>query len=627
MFILPSCSGRLNWWTATGQCPPLDPLATSGDGNCLLHAASLGMWGVPDNSLILRSAVHKFLSTSTEKEGVQRRWKYQLEQQFQEQGGFTLSEDEWGKEWGELIRIATSEQRSSTNSKDLASNTLHRRSSVRPNYESLEEIHVFVLAHVLKRPVIVLANTVLQDMHGQDFAPIYFSGIYLPLEYNPKHCFKSPIVLAYEGAHFSPLLAKDTPSSKKQSKVLQVSVRNQAVIPLVSPDGHMLTLQFVVDPKKDNVDEFRKMAANASKGELPDHYITLLESYMDVRWISLTVNKKSPFQETTPTATPWKVPSVRFPAAQILYQGRPTYQEALLKSYYRVALDRFEEYKEDCREMEAEKLRRQEEASREVVGDWERMPCRTEGCAMFGTVDTNFLCSQCYRNQQDGDVKGKSPQTSDTSLAGENDPVSNGSSTSVASTQISSVDDVQPSPTSHSDKLLTHGSINTTQANGNTTNHSQSKPKFESEPLTKKDGVSGQPSSKNDGVSNQPSSKSDGESNQPSSKSDGESNQPSSKSDGESNQQSTKQISEKASAIAQKIAENVRRSPVLGSKRVPYTRGYSRDHVQPLGMDEIPDQMGVGTQKRPICKGEGCDFFASEQFSGYCSQCFKKQSN
>lgn len=33
-------ANRLNWWTA--HCHRLWPLSTSGDGNCLLHAASLG---------------------------------------------------------------------------------------------------------------------------------------------------------------------------------------------------------------------------------------------------------------------------------------------------------------------------------------------------------------------------------------------------------------------------------------------------------------------------------------------------------------------------------------------------------------------------------------------------------
>lgn len=36
-------TGRLNWWsTVCTSCKRLLPLATTGDGNCLLHAASLG---------------------------------------------------------------------------------------------------------------------------------------------------------------------------------------------------------------------------------------------------------------------------------------------------------------------------------------------------------------------------------------------------------------------------------------------------------------------------------------------------------------------------------------------------------------------------------------------------------
>ncbi|KAJ8304102.1 hypothetical protein KUTeg_017685 [Tegillarca granosa] len=34
-------AGRLNWWAEMGICQRLLPMATTGDGNCLLHAASL----------------------------------------------------------------------------------------------------------------------------------------------------------------------------------------------------------------------------------------------------------------------------------------------------------------------------------------------------------------------------------------------------------------------------------------------------------------------------------------------------------------------------------------------------------------------------------------------------------
>lgn len=57
-------------------------------------------------------------------------------------------------------------------------------------YESLEEIHVFALAHVLKRPVLVVADTVLRNANGEEFAPIPFGGIYLPLECSPNECHR-----------------------------------------------------------------------------------------------------------------------------------------------------------------------------------------------------------------------------------------------------------------------------------------------------------------------------------------------------------------------------------------------------------------------------------------------------
>ena len=36
-----------------------------------------------------------------------------------------------------------------------------------PVYESLEEFHVFVLAHVLRRPIVVVADTMLRDSGGE----------------------------------------------------------------------------------------------------------------------------------------------------------------------------------------------------------------------------------------------------------------------------------------------------------------------------------------------------------------------------------------------------------------------------------------------------------------------------
>lgn len=41
------------------------------------------------------------------------------------------------------------------------------------------------------------------------FAPIPFGGIYLPLEVPANKCHRSPLVLAYDQAHFSALVSME----------------------------------------------------------------------------------------------------------------------------------------------------------------------------------------------------------------------------------------------------------------------------------------------------------------------------------------------------------------------------------------------------------------------------------
>lgn len=87
-------------------------------------------------------------------------------------------------------------------------------------YESLEEFHVFVLAHVLKRTIIVVSDTVLRDVGGEALAPIPFGGIYLPLECDLKCCLHSPLLLTYDAAHFSALVPMDQDlSSAEKSNI------------------------------------------------------------------------------------------------------------------------------------------------------------------------------------------------------------------------------------------------------------------------------------------------------------------------------------------------------------------------------------------------------------------------
>lgn len=86
-----------------------------------------------------------------------------------------------------------------------------------PMYESLEEVHVLALAHVLRRTIIVVADTVLKDINGEALAPIPFGGVYLPLECSPDDCHKSPLLLTYNAGHFSALVSMQLGDSNENA--------------------------------------------------------------------------------------------------------------------------------------------------------------------------------------------------------------------------------------------------------------------------------------------------------------------------------------------------------------------------------------------------------------------------
>ncbi|XP_016394147.1 OTU domain-containing protein 7B isoform X3 [Sinocyclocheilus rhinocerous] len=293
MMVALEHAGRLNWWTRLGTgCQNLLPLATSGDGNCLLHAASLGMWGFHDRDLMLRKSLYALMDHGLEREALKRRWRWQQTMQNKE-SGLVYTEEEWQKEWNELLKLASSEPRIhySTNDSNGA------ESQEEPVYESLEEFHVFVLAHVLRRPIVAVADTMLRDSGGEAFAPIPFGGIYLPLEVPASKCHRSPLVLAYDQAHFSALVSMEQKDSSKE----------QVVIPLTDSDHKMLPLHFAVDPGEDwewgKDDNDNVMLASVTLSL--EAKLHLLHSYMTVTWLPLPCEvQQAPLaQPESPTAS------------------------------------------------------------------------------------------------------------------------------------------------------------------------------------------------------------------------------------------------------------------------------------------------------------------------------------
>ena len=344
--------------------------------------------------------MHRLLTQSRECSGIQSRWRYQTQLRNDEAGGLTFSEDEWAIEWSEVVRIATNRPR------EQAALEHQRKSSLRLSFEYLEEIHIFALAHVTQRPIIVVADTTLKGVSGEDLAPIYFGGVYLPLEMNPTACHKSPVVLAYDAAHFSALVAKEEKPQQqshigfRQTKVLQGRgdrKREEPVVPLVGPDGRLLPIQFVYNPKNPTVRE-KWGQMKYERGEFPPELIRLLESYLKIRWVKLPVlppatTESSSMEDYDHLAS--RHDTIRCPAAHLGPETQPVYQKDLIDMYLANVQERFEEEKRRCQRV-AEERERQVQLEEEARLR-QPVPCKGPGCEMYGTLSSGGLCSVCYQ--------------------------------------------------------------------------------------------------------------------------------------------------------------------------------------------------------------------------------------
>ncbi|XP_037292324.1 OTU domain-containing protein 7B isoform X2 [Manduca sexta] len=252
----------LNWWRhgRVPGAPRLLPLATSGDGNCLPHAASLAAYGFHDRLLALRTKVQALLSGEggeTLTKAIKRRWRWS-ESVSLRSAGLTPSEAEWEREWADAVAAASAEPRAP-------------QPHAAPHYAGLDQLHVFALAHVMRRPVVVFADVALRDFRGDPIAPIPFGGVYLPLELDPSLCSKAPILLAYDAGHFSALVPCEPLPT------------DGARVPLEDNAGNPMPIRFNVDPGEDfrwDVEPDQKTINNI----LPDEYqrSSMLAAYLDL---------------------------------------------------------------------------------------------------------------------------------------------------------------------------------------------------------------------------------------------------------------------------------------------------------------------------------------------------------
>ena len=115
------------------------------------------------------------------------------------------------------------------------------------SYEYLEEIHVFTLANILRRPIVVLGEPFTYGRDGESIEQNNFVGIYLPLLWPPKVCYNMPVVIVFVVDHFQPLLGRARSSlSAEDSRTIDA-------VPLVTADLEPMRIHFLLPDEQGSV--------------------------------------------------------------------------------------------------------------------------------------------------------------------------------------------------------------------------------------------------------------------------------------------------------------------------------------------------------------------------------------
>jgi len=253
-------AGKINWHS---ECASLVALRTESDGNCLAHAASLGCWGVHDRKLLLRNAVRSFLVEGAKKGPgqakvsggkrllrlIRKSWEEELGKH-----GVLLEKETLDAEWAGLAKQAENRMMTNGLAATTGSNNDKKEQQQQPqapqspsspqqqqqppqekmkdgSFAYLEAAHIYILAHVLRRPLIVFATDWVDAKGRQLASGEEIAGVYLPLEL-PRHvCSRTPLVLAYDSFHFSPLVPAD-PSRLSQVPLVTSSAQRDQLLPL-----------------------------------------------------------------------------------------------------------------------------------------------------------------------------------------------------------------------------------------------------------------------------------------------------------------------------------------------------------------------------------------------------------
>ncbi|CAH2005090.1 unnamed protein product [Acanthoscelides obtectus] len=187
-------------------------------GDCLLDSVMQATWGVFDRDNTLRRALAESLAEGGHV--FYPRWK-EYEQCHASFLQYSLDETQWEDDWNGLISLAG-----------------------QPG-TSLEQLHVFALAHILRRPIIVYGVKYVKSFRGEAIGYARYEGVYLPLLWEQSFCVRTPIALGYTRGHFSALVPIEPYRPVDGRSPPGPDHARTTFLPLVDRDRKMLPIHFL----------------------------------------------------------------------------------------------------------------------------------------------------------------------------------------------------------------------------------------------------------------------------------------------------------------------------------------------------------------------------------------------
>uniref|UniRef100_A0A8C5QLD2 ubiquitinyl hydrolase 1 n=1 Tax=Leptobrachium leishanense TaxID=445787 RepID=A0A8C5QLD2_9ANUR len=331
---------------ACREVKKLVPLKTTGDGNCLMHATSMYMWGVQDMDLLLRKTLYDVLRT-TDTRNFKYRWQLECIRSIEfVQTGLRYDTTNWDDEWEHLVKMASAE-------------TSEGRNGLQ--YNCLEEIHIFVLVNILRRPILVIADNVVRSLEsGSSFSPLSVAGIYLPLHWPAQECYKYPIVLGYDCQHFAPLVT---------IKDCGPEIR---AVPLVFKEGRQFTDMKV---------HFLTEREEKMKEKLLKEYLSVLEIPVQC----------------------WEAGTTIIVNTARLDEGNLPNEINLSEDYFKLAQHEYKRWQETSGvNSKGNGVKSKFEISFQHLSILE-VKCQTENCPFYMSVTTKPYCHECFQQNRTKD--------------------------------------------------------------------------------------------------------------------------------------------------------------------------------------------------------------------------------